>query len=80
MDRLRCPECEKTFRTEAGLNWHLQRTHSKSAIDNQSKPAAMAQEVSRRPEPPLVESPATPTEAAQPREAEREVKRYYVIA
>ncbi len=28
-----CPECPKTFRTESGLNWHLQHIHGRSEED-----------------------------------------------
>jgi hypothetical protein len=28
-----CPECPKTFRTESGLNWHLQHIHGRSGED-----------------------------------------------
>jgi len=30
MERISCPQCEKTFRNETGLNWHLERMHSQS--------------------------------------------------
>ena len=25
-----CPDCDKTFRTESGLDWHLDHTHGKN--------------------------------------------------
>lgn len=28
-----CPECPKTFRTESGLNWHLEHIHGRSEED-----------------------------------------------
>ncbi len=28
-----CPECPNTFRTESGLNWHLEHIHGRSEED-----------------------------------------------
>ena len=44
MERIPCPQCEKTFRKETGLNWHLKQAHSETARDNQGKRASMSQE------------------------------------
>ena len=30
-NKISCPECEKSFRTESGLNWHLQKIHGKDS-------------------------------------------------
>ena len=29
-NKISCPECEKSFRTESGLNWHLEHVHEKT--------------------------------------------------
>jgi len=39
-----CPQCEKTFRKESGLEWHLRHAHSETGGDSQSARASMAQE------------------------------------
>jgi len=38
MAQIPCPECEKTFRTESGLNWHLERIHAYSQGDQGGNP------------------------------------------
>jgi hypothetical protein len=80
MGRIRCPECEKTLRTETGLEWHLKRAHSETNRDVGGSRASMAQEVLEATGPPVAESPTTPVEGSQPSEKKREVYISYVQA
>ena len=38
MAKVNCPECDKTFKTESGLQWHLEHVHNrlKSEADSES--------------------------------------------
>ena len=40
-NKISCSECEKSFRTESGLNWHLQKIHDKA--DRQTNEAEAIQ-------------------------------------
>ena len=79
MERITCKECDRTFKGESGLEWHLRHVHSETGRDNQSGRACMAQ-VTSEPEPPFGEPPATPTEPTKPTEEKREVYISYVKA
>lgn len=35
MATIPCPQCDKTFRGESGLNWHLERIHGQSRESDQ---------------------------------------------
>ena len=80
MGRIRCPRCEKTLRTETGLEWHVNRAHSDTNREDRGSRASMAQEVLETPGPPVAESPATQVEGPQPSEKKREVYISYVQA
>jgi chromosome segregation ATPase len=45
MTRISCPQCDKTFRGESGLDWHLERMHSQSrqASDQVNNSANLSQ-------------------------------------
>ena len=80
MGRIRCPECEKTLRTETGLEWHLKRAHSETNRDIGGSRASMAQGVLEPTGRPLAESPTTPVEGPQPSDRKREAYISYVQA
>jgi hypothetical protein len=80
MGRIRCPRCEKTLRTETGLEWHLKRAHSETNRDVGGSRASMAQEVLEATGPPVAESPPTRVEGPQPSDKKREVYISYVQA
>jgi hypothetical protein len=80
MGRIRCPRCEKTLRTETGLEWHLKRAHGETNRDDRGSRASMAQEVLEPIGPPVAETPTTPVEGPQPSEKKREVYISYVQA
>jgi hypothetical protein len=80
MGRIRCPECEKTLRTETGLEWHLKRAHSETNRDDRGSRASMAQEVLEPTGRPIAESPSTRVEGTQPSDKKREVHISYVQA
>ena len=44
MQKFTCTQCERTFKGESGLEWHLRHVHGETARDNQSARASMAQE------------------------------------
>ena len=80
MGRIRCPRCERTLRTESGLEWHLKRAHGETNRGDRDSRASMAQEVLETLGPPVAECPATPVEGPQPSEKKREVYISYVQA
>jgi DNA repair exonuclease SbcCD ATPase subunit len=42
-NKISCPECQKSFRTESGLSWHLQKIHGKtSQQSNEAKAVQLA--------------------------------------
>lgn len=44
MQKFTCTQCERTFKGESGLEWHLRHVHGETARDNQSARASMAEE------------------------------------
>lgn len=34
--KITCPECDKTFKTETSLNWHLEHIHAKAQSETNS--------------------------------------------
>jgi chromosome segregation ATPase len=44
-NKISCPECEKSFRTESGLSWHLQKIHGKTTQQGNEAEAVQLENV-----------------------------------